>query len=148
MDYSRYITIINPLIWPQLLYFNSGENWGNFERMDVRLLWGLDRVRHDLARRINVNCGYEIEGHVKKSFHKLGMAVDFVVEDSDEAYDMYNLYTTILSMWHGGVGIYPFWNTPGLHLDIGPDRTWVRDKEGVYSSDSNKIRDVIMLANL
>jgi uncharacterized protein YcbK (DUF882 family) len=112
--------------------------------MDARLLWGLDRVRHDLEREITVNCGYKTSGHAPKSFHKLGMAVDFVVlpPAPDIEVDFYDLYLTILSMWHGGVGVYPFWNRPGFHLDIGPDRTWVRDKDGEYYSDIDKIRNL------
>lgn len=147
MDYSRYIPIVNSLIWPQLLHFNIGENWGDYEKMDVRLLWDLDGIRHDLARKIRVKCAYELSGHADKSFHKLGMAVDFSIEDTGKS-ELYDLYTYLLMMWRGGVGVYPFWNTPGFHLDIGPDRTWVRDKEGVYHSESDKMRDVIMLANL
>lgn len=150
MDQSKYIPIINDLIWPQLNHFNIRENWGDYRRIDIRLLWGLDRVRRDLGRKIHINCAYEESGHAEKSFHKIGMAVDFVVAplDKNNALDMYSLYTTILSMWHGGVGVYPFWNTPGLHLDLGEDRTWVRDKDGVYHSDSGKIYNILVSENL
>jgi len=38
--------------------------------------------------------------------------------------------------WHG-VGFYPYWNAPGLHLDMRIDNNdyreiWWRDKRGVY----------------
>ena len=141
MDYSKYIALSNILIWSQLKHFNPGENWGNYEKMDLRLLWNLDQVRKELARKISVHCGFEIAGHAPNSFHKLGMAVDFHVENTKPE-ELYDLYCYFLTVWHGGVGVYPFWNNIGIHLDIGPDRTWVRGKEGEYYSESDKILEI------
>lgn len=141
MDHSKYITLSSILIWSQLQYFNPGEDWGNYEKMDSRLLWNLDQVRKELVRKISVHCGFEVSGHAPNSFHKLGMSVDFHVENT-EPEELYDLYRYFLMVWHGGVGVYPFWNHVGFHLDIGPDRTWVRDKDGKYYSDSDKIIEI------
>lgn len=139
--YKRFIPITNPMIWPQLLHFHSDENWGDADKMDVRLLWNLDKVRDDLARRIIINCGYSHAGHAAKSFHKFGMAVDLYVENTQRD-ELLNLYFHFLTIWRGGVGVYPFWNKPGFHLDIGPSRSWVRDKDGKYHSDINNIAEI------
>jgi hypothetical protein len=147
MDYSKYVPILNLLIWPQLQYFNTGENWGDYRHMDVRLLWNLDRVRNDFARKMMINCGFEMDGHALKSFHKLGMAVDFYVEDMLSpkiATEMLDLYKYFLTVWQGGLGVYPCWNTPGFHFDLGPDgRTWVRDENNVYHYGADKVQETL-----
>jgi hypothetical protein len=37
------------------------------------------------------------------------------------------------NLW-GGIGIYPFWNNPGLHRDMrsGFPLRWIQDKAGIY----------------
>lgn len=147
MEYSRYLPILNLLVWSQLTYFNPGEAWGDPERMDVRLLWGAEKLREELQRKIRVNCGFDMSGHAPLSFHKLGMAFDCTIECL-EGEDLYSLYTALLSLWPGGVGVYPYWNTPGFHFDIGTPRTWVRDKEGNYYSEPDKIKDIVIVSEL
>jgi uncharacterized protein YcbK (DUF882 family) len=92
---------------------------------------------------MNINCAYEKTGHSSKSTHGLGMAVDFYVTRTDPQ-ELYNLYCFFLDNWYGGVGVYPYWNKPGFHLDIGPNyRTWTRDKNGLYLYDSKEIKDTV-----
>lgn len=141
-DYDRLWSITDPTIWPQLLHFTTIENWGDYDKMDIRLLWDLDRIRDDLARPINIHCGYALSGHAKKSFHKLGMAVDFSIKESTIE-NFHQSYLYLLHAWQGGVGVYPYWNTPGFHLDLGPNRTWVRDKEGKYHGNSSEIYEIV-----
>lgn len=124
------------VIWDQLRYFNRRENWGDISEVDVRLLHCLDNVRGLLKRRIYIHCCYEMRGHSPNSFHKVGMAVDFDVEGTQLS-ELFDLYRFFRENWFsGGVGIYPYWNNPGLHLDIRPhghtNPTWLKDKEGKY----------------
>lgn len=145
LETYQYIPIINIDIWSQLEHFNKEEKWGDFSYIDVRLLWILDALRDDIARGFNILCAYELEGHAKKSFHKIGMAVDFYVSDTKPE-ELWDLYCYFLENWYGGTGVYPFWKPyPGIHLDIGPGyRTWTRDENGLYLYDSKEIKGTIM----
>jgi len=142
--YAQASTISDRRIWPQIKrYFSQDENWGSIGFMDVRLLWNLYQIRDELARGFNINCAFEKTGHSSKSTHGLGMAVDFYVTRTDPQ-ELYNLYCFFLNNWYGGVGLYPYWNKPGFHLDIGPNyRTWTRDKNGIYLYDSKEIKDTV-----
>jgi len=141
--YEKANTISVRSIWDQLNHFGMNENWGRFGFMDVRLLHNLDAIRDELHRGININCAYESSGHSSKSTHYLGMAADFYVTDTCPQ-ELYTLYCFFLDNWYGGVGVYPYWNKPGFHLDIGPNyRTWTRDKNGIYLYDSKEIKDTV-----
>jgi len=130
-------------IWLQLEHFNRREKWGDFQKVDVRLLFNLDRTRHKLNRKISVHCAYEITDHATKSLHKKGMAVDFHVY-AMKRFEFYELYEFFKANWSGGIGVYPYWNSPGFHLDVGaPGRTWIRDKYGRYHYDETTIKTLL-----
>jgi len=115
--------------WKEMSFFNKEENWGSPESMDYRLLWLLDNIRKEIGKAFIVHCGFETSGHSQKSFHKEGMAVDLHVR----GIGLYTAWELLDKMWWiGGVGIYPYWNKPGFHLDIGPRRRWCKNKDGNY----------------
>ena len=137
-------TCQDKFVWGNLEHFYQTEAWGDWMEMDVRLLFCLDRLRARLGRRINIHCGYEQSGHSPRSFHKYGMAVDFDVEGTKLS-ELFDLYRFFQSNWYfGGIGVYPFWNNPGIHLDVGPvGRTWLRDKDNNYIYDYNEMYNVL-----
>lgn len=71
--------------------------------------------------------------------HPLGRAIDFVffIEHPGDI-DVILQYNFARKYPWGGIGIYPEWNAPGLHVDTrqGIDHiaTWWRDKSGEYKS--------------
>jgi uncharacterized protein YcbK (DUF882 family) len=141
--YDTIVPIYFQGIFLQLEYFVEREKWGDPNKMDVRLLFALDRIRHELKRRIIVHCGYELSGHSENSLHKIGAAVDFHVYKTGK-YELNALYQFFLEFWPGGVGVYPYWNSPGYHLDIGaPGRTWIVDQYGNYHYDKAMIKRVM-----
>jgi len=53
---------------------------------------------------------------------------------------LYTAWEHINKMWWmGGAGIYPTWNNPGFHLDIGLYRRWYRNKGGRYFNIVNGV---------
>ncbi len=120
--------------WNKLKYFHSNENWGNPFGMDKTFMFFLDDLRGYVGRPFVVNCGTQGR-HSSNSFHYKGRAVDgcFLGLSPIEALDIVMEKLHI----HGltdkvGVGFYPHWNTPGLHIDdrnvdgTKPPVFWVR----------------------
>ena len=125
---------MTPDQWNQIKHFSPNEKWGDPEKMDFFLLGLLNRLREQIGKPFIIHCGYELTGHATKSFHKTGQAVDFHIK----GIDLYTAWGYINEMWWmGGAGIYPEWNNPGCHLDIGSHRRWSRNADGAYFSIKN-----------
>lgn len=115
--------------WDTIKHFTPQEKWGDPDAMDYTLIWALDKLREKIGMPFIVHCGYETKGHAPKSFHKLGQAVDFHVK----GIGLYTVWEEMDKMWWlGGLGIYPYWNNPGFHLDLGPCRRWHKNTKGDY----------------
>jgi uncharacterized protein YcbK (DUF882 family) len=105
---------MTPEQWEQIRYFAPGENWGDAARMDSGLILELDRLRHYLGHRIIIHCGYEPRDG--RGFHPQGLAVDCHCEN----FDPIEFFFAAMRFNFTGLGIYPWWNNPGLHLDKRP----------------------------
>jgi hypothetical protein len=72
--------------------------------------------------------------HAKKSKHYIGQAID-------GHFAKLNLYQSVmvgLKAGFGGIGYYPWWNNPGVHLDIRAQihpSTWASFEKGKYNYD-------------
>jgi uncharacterized protein YcbK (DUF882 family) len=103
--------------WKEIKHFSPNENWGDWTKMAKNLFLALDKFREYVGHPVYVNCGYATNGHTNKSYHYKGMAVDIHVKNVNvidqflaaERIDEFN-----------GIGLYPDWRNPGLHLDIRP----------------------------
>lgn len=88
--------------------------------------WGID---HALSKMTN---------SIVADDRALGLAqdCDFNTADPEDLYDLYHALAR-MNLWTG-VGVYPFWNRPGFHLDLRPHRHpshrshWLRDERGAY----------------
>lgn len=103
--------------------------WGEFIRPEdpdpgpvvilnlTRLAKRLEEVRVKLGKPLFITSGYRTParnreiGGAQNSFHCLGMAADFMVQDIAPA-----KVQEILKDWPGGMGSYKTWT----HLDIRP----------------------------
>ncbi len=100
---------------------------------------GLQHLR-DFANRalnrpiaIHVNAGYAKNGHSSRSQHYRGLAADIVIYDRErDRIPIWEQYQ--IAVRHGlfrGIGVYPYWHRPGLHVDLGPKRGhWWEPPEG------------------
>ena len=107
---------MTPEQWETIRYFKSGENFGDPAKMSYLLLLTLDNLREFIGLPIVIHCGYEAGGHSENSYHYKGMAVDCHAKDLPLA----DFYFAATRFGFHGIGVYPWWNNPGLHLDIRP----------------------------
>ena len=112
--------------------FNRKENWGDSSVIDPWLLILLQEIRTIIGQPFHIHCAYEEDGHAPNSFHYFGQAVDFHV-GVDPKDNLLSTWKQLNIWWPGGIGVYPHWNKPGFHLDIGTKRRWWRNRLGTYA---------------
>lgn len=132
-------------------------------RVDPTLLKVMAFIREEVDSPINYNSsGISPEDvrHSTMSLHRVGInhalskregrirlnrwanykAFDVTCPDLD-LIDFYWVASRFIP--GGGIGIYPYWNTPGLHLDVrgmdhpGYGSRWWRDEKGGYHNIHN-----------
>jgi uncharacterized protein YcbK (DUF882 family) len=86
---------------------------------------------------VRVNEDYASAGpdspHVKDSQHFLGQAADLSIYGCS----LFDAWLSAERFAFKGIGVYPYWNNPGLHLDVrtAPYRArWWRDAEKNYQA--------------
>jgi len=120
-----------PEQWAKINYFNPEEEWGDPEQMSYLLLIRLDSLRERAGKPIIIHSGFASSGYSPNSYHYLGMATDLHIE----GLSVLDQYLLAEQEGFGGIGVYPYWSSPGLHLDTrsdGPTR-WAR-VDGSYVS--------------
>ena len=100
--------------WKEIKYFTQSEKWGDPTAMDYNLVRLLDSLRAFIGKKIIIHCGYEDRGN--DSYHCRGMAIDCHAVDIH----LIDFYIAACRFGFGGIGIYPKWNSPGLHIDSRP----------------------------
>jgi len=124
--------------WLRVEHFTEKENWGDASKMDKTLLWALDHLRKIAGAPIVIHCGYAEGGHTNGSYHYKGMAADLHI-GRISLVDQFLIASSIPEFM--GIGTYPFWNNPGLHLDVRPTAqraTWGQNASGMYVSLDGK----------
>jgi hypothetical protein len=125
-----------PTVWPTLRYFRQAE-FGDADvcaQLDRELLVTLDALRALLGVPIQVHTGAIVASRqeTSDSQHPHGRAVDCSAPA-----------LSLLEFWlfaerfpaFRGIGLYPHWHNPGLHLDTRPTTVrarWWRDSAGRY----------------
>ncbi len=118
---------MTPALWERTSYFNWDEEWGDPYKMWVHLIYYLDALRHWIDNKFIINCGWEKRD---SGWHPKGAATDGyspTINYKDLAYKAMQFPFT-------GIGLYPYWNNPGVHLDVRPlrmdsrRRVWWRDE--------------------
>jgi len=128
--------------WNRLRYFSIFENWGDPFRMHSKLLFALDRLRAFIGYPCIIHCGTQGQ-HSPNSYHYKGMAVDCHFEN-----------VSLIDQWLAaerfpeflGIGLYPQWNNPGLHLDIRNTKMrarWIRLDSIYRPLDENTLKQIL-----
>ena len=119
--------------WQRIHHFKPEEFSKPF-LLEKDLIFKLDIMRELAKVSFVVTSDYGKEGHVKDSLHPYGKAIDGYFKGMD-LLDQF----IIASRFFTGIGVYPFWTHPGLHVDIrsilnitSPEARWWRDKNGKY----------------
>ena len=119
--------------WEKVRYFKKTEFGADADKMSAQLIYALDHLRHICGRPIRVNSAYRAID--PGSTHSAGLAADIVISDLS-LIDQYLLAekTGLFS----GIGLYPYWGKPGLHLDVRKlkklelGKRWIRDNKNNY----------------
>lgn len=131
IDISRSESSDKPAVvtvdWAKIAHFKPTDNWGNIERVNPALIYALEAFRKFVNCPIILNNAYRAGD---KGEHGKGNAADIVVAglhvvDQFLAAEKSGLFC--------GIGIYPYWNRPGIHVDLGGrGRRWARNSKKEY----------------
>lgn len=123
--------------WDKIKHFDQEENWGDWRKVNPQLIINLDKLRELANKPIVIHCAYATRGHSEHSQHYKGLAADLHIVGLN-AVDQFLLAEK--SGLFTGIGIYPYWNNPGLHLDIrdGAFKRWACNAAGVYTALNSK----------
>lgn len=117
--------------WKKVRYFKKSE-FAHPESLDPLLIYSLDALRAAAGKSIRINCDFR-PGDPGQ--HGLGKAADIVISGFSVVDQFLIAEKTRL---FSGIGIYPYWNSPGIHVDIRtlkphePGARWARNEKGVY----------------
>lgn len=114
-------------------HFTKNENWGDSDKIGQEVVELLDYLRDGMECPIIIHCGYATDGHASKSKHYEGIAVDFHFDTDISFKDQYLILEHLLKDKPCGLGVYPYWNNKGFHIDTrGVKARWMRDEKGNY----------------
>ena len=139
--------------WATVKHFRASEWVKDPNKIQPEVVYLLDEMRDDAGVPFAIHVAYDDGGHVQDSSHYEGIngmacAVDFHV-----------IGWSLTDQWlfaerypWSGIGIYPFWNSPGLHVDLrrlGRDhpqmgKRWYRDLSGVYKPIDREFLKVLL----
>ena len=125
-------------------WFRPEEFGAGVEHLHPLLILALDSLRGRLGVPIIIHEAYATTGHTPGSQHGEGRAVDCHAEG-----------LPLGDFWleaerqpsFTGIGLYPYWTHPGLHLDTrpGPQRSrWWKDRDHAYRAvDAASLRTIL-----
>lgn len=118
--------------WGAVKYFTPDENWGDVSKINPRLVYLLNTLRDFVKKPIRIH-RYAYEPR-DKGQHPLGNAADMHIEDMH----IMDQFFAASRFNFTGIGAYPNWNNPGLHVDCRPleiyqpTARWMCLKAGEY----------------
>ena len=119
--------------WGMIKHFKESE-FNHPQKMKLNFLGKLDDLR-DLANKgIVIHSDYR----TNSLRHRSGTCVDLHIKDIS----LIDMYLMAERLNFKGIGIYPCWNSVGLHLDMVKDGRWIRinDIDYVELNEENLIK--------
>ncbi len=120
-----------------LKYFKKSEFVKDPDKLHPDIMPLMDDLRHLAETPIYIHVAWNTastNGHSKNSYHYKGMAVDFHFKQG--ILSPVEQFACIRSLpeFHG-IGFYPWWNSPGWHVDIRQNPTllcWISHGPATY----------------
>lgn len=125
--------------WKTIKFFKPSE-FKYPDKVSKELITKLDTYRAMVGKPIIIHSDYR-PGDKKQ--HGKGLAIDFHVKGMKVLDQFFYAERSGLFV---GIGIYPYWNNPGLHVDIREEGTarWGCDQKGDYVAlTSDFVKDFI-----
>ena len=128
---------MSPVDWGTVKHFmpfDTTDVWGNPFKVKKRLVITLEEIRRHVNRPVHVHCAYQQRD--KPSWHSNGRAADIHIE----GFNVLEQFV-VVTRWDviNGIGVYPWWRNPGLHIDLRPrglrhsyDARWGSPAPGEY----------------
>jgi hypothetical protein len=123
--------IIDAVLWQRIKWFTPAEFGRDYNKVEFDLVVMLDRLRTLIGAPITIKGAFATTGHSKKSQHYLGRAADINIK----GVSLLDAFNAAVKIGFTGIGVYPFWRTPGLHVDIRDSKQpvyWIRDAAEKY----------------
>lgn len=146
-----------PVDWSLVRHFKREEWKHDPDKVQPDLVYLVDELRGTAGAPILIHVAFDPSGHVTDSGHyttsrDLAVAVDLHIA----GWSLLRQWLHAEKMVFNGIGLYPHWQHPGLHVDlrrIGREhsnlgRRWWRDKDGIYKAiDKPLLRLLIETSN-
>jgi hypothetical protein len=137
----------NNIHWDKLRYFKKHEFRKNPDKAHPNTVLLCDDIRHTMTNlsptpadvRMVIHVAWDDNGHAPNSYHykDKALAVDFHIAGVPLPMQ-YAILTSFRRI--GALGFYPWWHSPGWHLDLRPnDRRieWLCEKVPVNYVDED-----------
>ena len=139
--------------WSTIRHFKREEFIKNPDLVSWDTVQLMDEMRSAVNKEVVIHVAWDDSGHVFDSGHYT------LTREYATAVDYHVVGLSLLDQWlfaerfpWSGIGIYPFWNQPGIHVDlrlIGREhshlgRRWWRDADGVYQPLSKDLFKIIL----
>lgn len=139
------VTSPNRLDWEGVRHFTPEEWTTNPGMVSKELVMMVDQLREDCGHPIIIHVAWEPTGHEENSEHYLGLAVDLHIVDMP----LFEQWVWAEQYAFRGIGLYPYWNNPGLHVDIrrtprARGYRWWRDQDGVYKAVNKQLYRILV----
>ena len=123
--------------WSRVRHFDPSEWQKDPARVDPALVYLVDDLREYVGRPIVIHVAWDDARHAEDSAHydRPCTAVDLHIK----GLNLCDQWLAAERFPFSGIGLYPSWAAPGLHVDIRPNpehptvgRRWWRDQVGSY----------------
>ena len=119
-------------------YFQDAEFKKDPDKVDQLVKDGIDRIRDLAGCKIFINVAWDDSGHSKRSYHYKGEAIDFHFEPNKLTLpEQFSCICAVRDF--RGIGFYPWWNSPGWHIDTRASSLfWLSPEKGkyIYTADA------------
>lgn len=133
--------------WQNIKYFKPTERWGDWTKIDSKVIYMLDILRGKLNTPIYVSCGTQ-GSHVAGSMHYQGKALDLLFPNLLMS-DMPHVAQEAEDVGYTGIGLYSEWElhgvkTPGMHVDTRDGKTarWIGTDLGYLPFNQLNLRKI------